>query len=249
MSDHDGPKAKGLFGAVFARGAVEADDTAWLQAMLDTEAGLARALERAGLAPAGSGEAVTATAKAANFDAGELGELAALTGNPVPGLARELARRVPQTAVSAVHRGATSQDIVDTAAMLLARRAIDVILADLARAADAAAGLAREYRTTIMIGRTLLQQAVPVTFGLTAAGWMTAVDEAREGLAVVSARRLAVQLGGAAGTLASLGDRGREVAALLASELDLAVPVLPWHTDRLRSMDLAAGWARTRAAL
>jgi 3-carboxy-cis,cis-muconate cycloisomerase len=249
MPDHKQPNARGLFGGVFARGGVEADDTAWLQAMLDTEAALARALERAGMAPAGAGEAVTATARAANFDVDELGELAALTGNPVPGLARELARRVPQTAVSAVHRGATSQDIVDTAVMLLARRAIDVILADLAGAADAAAGLAREHRTTIMIGRTLLQQAVPVTFGLTAAGWMTALDEARDGLAVVSSRRLAVQFGGAAGTLASLGDRGREVAALLASELDLALPVLPWHTDRLRIIDLGSALARTAAAL
>src|ERR1700683_4510141 len=97
MSDHDRTNAQGLFGAVFARGAVEPDDTAWLQAMLDTEAGLARALERAGLAPAGSGEAVTATAKAANFDAGELGELAALTGNPVPAPARALARVGPPT--------------------------------------------------------------------------------------------------------------------------------------------------------
>ena len=249
MPDHKQPNARGLFGGVFGRSGVEAGDTAWLQAMLDTEAALARALEQAGMAPAGAGAAVTATAQAANFDVDELGELAALTGNPVPGLARELARRVPQTAVSAVHRGATSQDIVDTAAMLLARRAIAVILADLARAADAAAGLAREHRSTIMIGRTLLQQAVPVTFGLTAAGWMTAVDEAREGLAAVSSWRLAVQFGGAAGTLASLGDRGRQVAALLANELDLALPVLPWHTDRLRIIDLGAALARTAAAL
>ncbi len=112
MADHEEPSARGLFGGVFARGGVEAGDTAWLQAMLDAEAGLARALERAGLAPAGSGEAITATAKADNFDPNELGELAALTGNPVPGLARALARQVPQTAVSAVHRGATSQDII-----------------------------------------------------------------------------------------------------------------------------------------
>src|SRR6185437_10946455 len=115
--------------------------------MLDAEAGLARALERAGLAPAGAGEAVTA-----------------------------------------VHRGATSQDIVDTAAMLLAKRAIDVIAADLARAADAAAGLATAHRDSIMIGRTLLQQAVPVTFGLVAAGWLTSLDEARAGLDSVGPR-------------------------------------------------------------
>jgi 3-carboxy-cis,cis-muconate cycloisomerase len=249
MPDQKQPNTRGLFGGVFARGGVEAGDTAWLQAMLDAEAGLARALERAGIAPAGSGEAVTAAAQAANFDVDELGELAGLTGNPVPGLARELARRVPQPAVSAVHHGATSQDIVDTAAMLLTRRAIDVILADLARAADAAAGLAAEHRSTIMIGRTLLQQAVPVTFGLVAAGWLTSLDEARAGLAAVSSRRLAVQFGGAAGTLAALGDQGGRVAALLAEELGLALPLLPWHTDRLRIIDVGAALARTAAAL
>ncbi len=248
MPDHEEPNTRGLFGGVFARGGVEADDTAWLQAMLDAEAGLARALERAGLTPAGSGEAVTAAARAANFDPNELGGLAALTGNPVPGLARALARQVPQTAVSAVHRGATSQDIVDTAAMLLASRAIDVMRADLAQAAEAAAGLAATHRASIMIGRTLLQQAVPVTFGLVAAGWLTSVDEAREGLAAVGPR-LAVQFGGAAGTLASLGGNGPRVAALLAEELGLALPVLPWHTDRLRIIDLGAALARVAAAL
>ena len=248
MPDHEKPNARGLFGGVFARGGVEAGDAAWLRAMLDAEAGLARALERAGLAPAGAGEAVTAAARAGNFNPNELGGLAALTGNPVPGLARALARQVPQTAVSAVHRGATSQDIVDTAAMLLAKRAIRVIQADLARAADAAAGLAAAHRDSIMIGRTLLQQAVPVTFGLVAAGWLTSLDEARAGLDAVGPR-LAVQFGGAAGTLASLGEAGQRVTALLATELGLAVPVLPWHTDRLRIIDLGAALARVAAAL
>jgi 3-carboxy-cis,cis-muconate cycloisomerase len=248
MPDLEEPNARGLFGGVFARGGVDAGDTAWLQAMLDTEAGLARALERAGLAPAGAGEAVTIAARADNFNPNELGGLAALTGNPVPGLARALARQVPQTAVGAVHRGATSQDIVDTAAMLLAKRSIDVMQADLARAADAAAGLAVAHRASIMIGRTLLQQAVPVTFGLVAAGWLTSVDEARAGLDSVGPR-LAVQFGGAAGTLASLGEAGQRVAALLAEELGLAVPVLPWHTDRLRIVDLGAALARVAAAL
>jgi 3-carboxy-cis,cis-muconate cycloisomerase len=248
MPEHEKPNARGLFGGVFARGGVEADDAAWLQAMLDAEAGLARALERAGLAPAGAGEAVTAAARAGNFDPNELGGLAALTGNPVPGLARALARQVPQTAVSAVHRGATSQDIVDTAAMLLAKRAIDVIAADLAGAADAAAGLATAHRDSIMIGRTLLQQAVPVTFGLVAAGWLTSLDEARAGLDSVGPR-LAVQFGGAAGTLASLGEAGQRVTALLATELGLAVPVLPWHTDRLRIIDLGTALARVAAVL
>ncbi len=249
MADRGEPGGRGLFGGVFARTDAEIGDVAWLQAMLDAEAGLARALERAGLAPAGAGEAVTTAAQAGHFRVDELGELAALTGNPVPGVARALARIVPQPAARAVHQGAASQDILDTAAMLLARRVIAVVLADLATAADAVAALAGEHRSTIMIGRALLQQAVPVTFGLVAAGWLTAVDEAAEGLAAVSSRRLAVQFGGAAGTVASLGDDGPRVAALLAEELGLAVPVLPWHTDRLRIIDLATALARVTAVL
>src|SRR5690242_3831273 len=249
MPDRDKPNERGLFGGVFARGGVEAGDTAWLQAMLDAEAGLARALERAGLTPAGSGEAVTAAARAENFDPNELGGLAALTGNPVPGLARALARQVPPTAISAVHRGATSQDILDTAAMLLAKRSLGVIQADLTRAAGATADLAEAHRASIMIGRTLLQQAVPVTFGLVAAGWLTSLDEARAGLAAVGSQRLSVQFGGAAGTLASLGDAGQRVALLFAEEVGLALPVLPWHADRLRVIDLGAALARAAAAL
>jgi 3-carboxy-cis,cis-muconate cycloisomerase len=249
MADRGEPGGRGLFGGVFARTGAETGDAAWLQAMLDAEAGLARALERAGLAPAGSGAAVTTAAQAGQFRVDELGELAGLTGNPVPGLARALARMVPPPAARAVHQGATSQDILDTAAMLVARRVITVVLADLATVADAVAALAGEHRSTIMIGRTLLQQAVPVTFGLVAAGWLTAVDEAAGGLAEVASRRLAVQFGGAAGTVASLGDDGPRVAALLAEELGLAVPVLPWHTDRLRIIDLAAALARVTAVL
>src|ERR1700732_2715232 len=151
MADHEELSARGLFGGFFARGDADTSDVAWLQAMLDAEAGLARALERAGLGPAGSGAGGTDAPQAGTCDAAELGELAALTGTPVPALARALARRVPQTAAGAVHRGATSQDILDTAAMLLARRVIDVVLADLAQAAAVAAVLADAHRFTIMI--------------------------------------------------------------------------------------------------
>ena len=239
----------GLFGGVFARGGADTSDTAWLQAMLDAEAGLARALERAGLVPAGSGAAVTAAAKAEDFDAAELGELAALTGNPVPGLARELARKVDGPPARAVHRGATSQDILDTAAMLLARQAIDATKADLVVAAAAAADLARSHAATLMIGRTLLQQAVPVTFGVLAAGWLAGLDAAIDGLTQARNERLAVQFGGAAGTLASLGPDGIRVKALLAAELDLPDPPLPWHTERLRIIDVATAMARVTATL
>jgi 3-carboxy-cis,cis-muconate cycloisomerase len=244
----------GLFGGVFSRGAAATGDHAWLRAMLDTEAALARALERAGLAPAGAGAAVTAAASAAAaatgpFDLGALGRQAAQYGNPVPGLVAALRKAVPPGAADTVHRGATSQDIIDTAAMLLARDALEAMAVDLAAAAGGCAGLAEAHRDTLMAGRTLLQQAVPVTFGLVAAGWLTALDEAGEGIARVRAERLAVQFGGAAGTLASLGDDGPAVARLLAGELGLALPVLPWHTDRSRIVEVAAACAGVSAAL
>jgi 3-carboxy-cis,cis-muconate cycloisomerase len=238
-----------LFGGVFARGSAIIDDRAWLQAMLDAEAGLARALERAGLASAGAGEAVTRAARADDFDIAELGELSALTGNPVPGLARALAVKVGGQQGRAVHRGATSQDILDTAAMLLARTAIDAARADLTAAAAAAAALATEHRTTPMVGRTLLRQAVPVTFGAVAAGWLAALDATITGLAETRRTRLAVQFGGAAGTLASLGPDGIRVKAMLADELQLADPPVPWHTERLRIIDVGAAMARVTAAL
>jgi 3-carboxy-cis,cis-muconate cycloisomerase len=240
-----------LFGGVFGKGQVDTGSRAWLRAMLDTEAALARAVERAGLAPAGAGAAVTAAAReaAGTLDPAVLGEQAALTGNPVPALVRELSSRVPGDAAQAVHRGATSQDIIDTAAMLLARDALAVIAADLAAAADGCAGLAAAHEGTLMIGRTLLQQAVPVTFGLVAAGWMMSLDEARRTLARTQAESLAVQFGGAAGTLASLGADGPRVIGLLAGELGLASPVLPWHTDRLRILGIGAACAGASGAL
>jgi 3-carboxy-cis,cis-muconate cycloisomerase len=249
--DHEGMSSferGGLFGGVFGRGPAIGDQ-AWLQAMLDVEAALARAAESAGLAESGAGAAVTAVASAGQFDVADLGRQTALTGNPVPALVRALTAKVPPAYASAVHAGATSQDVIDTAVMLLARRALDQELADLAAGADAAAALARRYQDAIMIGRTLLQQAVPVTFGLVAAGWLTGIDEARQRLALVRAQRLAIQFGGAAGTLAALGDAGPRVSALLAGELDLRLPVLPWHTDRVRIIELAAALAGAAAAV
>ncbi len=135
----------------------------------------------------------------------------------MPAVVRALTALLPADAQAAVHAGATSQDIIDTAVMLLAGRAIAAISADLATAADQAAELARAQAGTVMAGRTLLQQAVPVTFGLVAAGWLTGIGDARRELDRFRATRLAVQFGGAAGTLASLGMSGPTVAALLAA--------------------------------
>jgi 3-carboxy-cis,cis-muconate cycloisomerase len=249
MGRVNGSGREGLFDALFGRGAVGTGDLDWLQAMLDVEAALARAAERAGLAGTGTGAVVTAAATAERFDVGEIGRQAALTGNPVPALVRALTALVPADAKAAVHVGATSQDVIDTGAMLLAKRAIAIICADLTTAADKAAELARAHAGTVMAGRTLLQQAVPVTFGLVAAGWLVGIDESRRELDRIVATRLAIQYGGAAGTLASLGVDGPAVAALLADELELAEPPLPWHTDRLRIMQLAAALAGVCGAL
>jgi 3-carboxy-cis,cis-muconate cycloisomerase len=133
--------------------------------------------------------------------------------------------------------------------MLLARRAIEATISDLDSAADAAAELAKAHQASLMIGRTMLQQAVPVTFGVAAAGWLAGLDAAIDGLTRTLDGGLAVQFGGAAGTLASLGAEGARVKALFAEELGLPDPPLPWHTQRLRIIDVAAALARVTAAL
>jgi 3-carboxy-cis,cis-muconate cycloisomerase len=198
-------------------------ERAWVQAMLDFEVALARAQGQAELA-----DRIAATSPPQLTDSS--------TGNPVP----ELVAALPAGA----HRGATSQDVMDTAAVLVAKRTLPLIDESLAGVAAACARLAADHRGTPMAARTLLQQALPTTFGLKAAGWLAAVDEARD---LLDAVPLEVELGGAAGTLASFGDL--EVLALLAEELDLAEPVLPWHTRRLRIGQLGAGLALAAGAV
>jgi 3-carboxy-cis,cis-muconate cycloisomerase len=226
----------GLFAGVLARGAVraEVDDVAGLQAMLDVEAALARA-QGSEHAPA-----IAAVCQAELYDIGGLGADAALSANPIVPLVQALRDQVGPDLAADVHRGATSQDVLDSATMLVAHRALGALLEDLGGAADAATALAADHRETAISGRTLLQQAVPTTFGLKAAGWMTALDEAAARLEAVRDERLAVQLGGAAGTMAAFGADGPQVLAALARELGLAEPVLPWHTDRTRIAELAA---------
>jgi 3-carboxy-cis,cis-muconate cycloisomerase len=200
-------------------------ERAWVQAMLDFEAALARAQGEPELA-----SQIAAVTPSPLTDRS--------TGTPVP----ELVAALPDGA----HRGATSQDVMDTAAVLVAKRTLPLIDASLARVASRSAELAREHRGTPMAARTLLQQALPTTFGFKAAGWLVAVDEARALLRDVP---LEVELGGAAGTLASLGDNGLEVVAAVAAELGLDEPVLPWHTRRLRIGQLGAGLALAAGAV
>ena len=234
------PDTDALFDPVLAHGRVRActGDRAWLQAMLDVEAALAAAAADDGLIDRGDAEAIATACDATAFDVAALGDAATVAGNPVVPLVRDLTAAVDGAAAAHVHRGATSQDVLDTAMMLVARDALDVIVDDLAGAADAAADLARVHRDLPMAGRTLLQQAVPTTFGLRAASWMTGLDAAVERLRAVR-DGLPAQLGGAAGTLASLGDAGPSVAAAFARRLDLVPPPLPWHTIRIPIADLA----------
>jgi 3-carboxy-cis,cis-muconate cycloisomerase len=237
-----GPTA-GLFDGLFAQGGAAAEVTslAWLRAMLDVEAALARAQEGAGLIAPETADAIAAACVPGLYDIDALADAGADAANPVVPLVRALRERLSGDAARAAHRGATSQDILDTAAMLVARRALGPVLADLSGVAGACARLARKHRDTLLPGRTLMQQAVPTTFGLTAAGWLTAVDAARARLTAVRDDRLAVQLGGAAGTLSALGDSGIEVLGLLAEETGLSEPPVPWHTDRTRIAELAGG--------
>jgi 3-carboxy-cis,cis-muconate cycloisomerase len=215
-------------------------DRAWLQGMLDAERALARAGAAVGLVPETAARRIAEACRTELFDGARLAEDGRRVGNPAEPLVRELRTAVGEEVADFVHLGATSQDIVDTAAMLVSQRSVGLVVAELDRLADGCAALARAHRSTPMPARTLLQQAVPTTFGLKSAGWLDAVVDARRRLEAVRNERLAVQLGGAAGTLAALGDRALEVVHLFARELDLAEPPLPWHTNRQRIAELGA---------
>ncbi|UAX51560.1 3-carboxy-cis,cis-muconate cycloisomerase [Streptomyces sp. A144] len=257
------PPDTGLLSPVRAGTRVEAavSDTAWLQAMLDAEAALARAQARCGTVPESAARTITDCARADHLDVRRLALDARETANPVVALVKALTAVVAQRSPEAaeyVHRGSTSQDVFDTAAMLVAARALRLIIADLHAVADALAELAARHRDTVMAGRTLTLHAVPTTFGLKAAGWRQLVLEAAERLTRVG-HGLPVSLGGAAGTLAgylqyagphttpeSLID---DLAAAYADETALAVPALPWHALRTPVADLGAALAHTTGAL
>ncbi|MEU5367062.1 3-carboxy-cis,cis-muconate cycloisomerase [Streptomyces sp. NPDC005925] len=254
----------GLLSPVRAGTPVEAavGDTAWLQAMLDAEAALARAQARCGTVPPRAAAVISAAARAELLDVRALALAARETANPVVALVKALtavvAERSPEAA-EYVHRGSTSQDVFDTGAMLVAQRALRITVADLRSVAAALADLAAAHRDTVMAGRTLALHAVPTTFGLKAAGWRQLVLEAAERLERVARDGLPVALGGAAGTLAGyLQYAGEdtvpavvldELGAAFAAETGLAVPALPWHALRTPVADLGAALAHTAGAL
>ena len=218
-------------------------DRGRLQGMLDFEAALARAEAAVGVVPAAAAPVIAAQCDAARLDVAALGEAAALSGNLAIPLVKQLTALVARQdsdAARFVHWGATSQDVMDSGLVLQLKAALPRLEADFARLIDTLAALAARHRRTPAVGRTWLQHALPVTFGLKAAGWLDPLLRHRERLAELKPRLLVLQFGGAAGTLASLGDRGIAVTEALARELQLAAPALPWHAARDRVAEFAA---------
>jgi 3-carboxy-cis,cis-muconate cycloisomerase len=219
------------------------DDVACLQNMLDFEAALARAEAAAGIIPHRAVGPIVDACKASAFDLAALAEAATKSGNLAIPLVKALTAAVAKADMEAaryVHWGATSQDVTDTAAMLTLRAAIDALLADLDRAVAGFAKQAKQHRHTAMVGRTWLQHALPMPFGLKLAEYAAALNRSRTRLRRLRQETLALQFGGAAGTLAALGEHGWRVAEKLAEELDLPLPEAPWHTHRDRFAEAAS---------
>src|SRR5438067_10866455 len=222
------------------------DDEAYLQHMLDFEAALARAEAATGVIPANAAGPITKACKASSFDLADLAEAAARSGNLAIPLVKALTANVAKADADAaryVHWGATSQDVIDTAGMLTLRAAIDALLPDLDRAIAGFAKLAHQHRNTAVVARTWLQHALPMPFGLKLAEYAAALHRSRTRLQRLRSEGLALQFGGAAGTLAALGDKGLLVAEKLAQELKLPLPDAPWHTHRDRIAEAASVFA------
>ena len=217
-------------------------DVRRLQGMLDFEAALARAETRVGMIPPTVAETIAARCRADRFDLEALARATAKAGNPAIPLIAALTEQVASDDAEAaryVHWGATSQDAMDTGLVLQLRAALAALDADLTRLARACAKLAASSAGTPIAGRTWLQQASPTTFGLKVAGWLSAINRHRQRLRQLRPRVLVIQLGGSMGTLAGFGALGLEVAASLADDLGLALPDIPWHSNRDRVAEVA----------
>jgi 3-carboxy-cis,cis-muconate cycloisomerase len=236
------PADSPIFGALWGTAEMRAlfSDATRLQLMLDVEAALARAQARLGLVPQQAAEAITKAARVENLRTERIVEGVRRDGVPVPALVSELGRVAGEEASRYIHLGATTQDILDTALVLQVRLALEYLRRDLIALARTLARRASEYRDTPMAGRTHMQQAVPITFGLKCAVWASPLAAHVERLDQAARRGLLVQFGGAAGTLAALGANGVAVAEALAHELGLGVPDLPWHVARDTMAEVAA---------
>ena len=237
-----------LLGPLFSSAAMRAvvDDTARLQRMLDVEAALAKAEAEAGVIPAKAVAAIVQACKAERFDLGKIGEDAVAGGNIAIPLVKMLTAEVAKTDKEAsgfVHWGATSQDIIDTALVLELREAIDALVGDLDRAIAGFSAQAKQHKTTPAVARTWMQQALPMPFGLKLAGYAAALSRTHVRLVRLRQEALVLQFGGAAGTLAALGDTGLDVTNKLAALLNLPAPDAPWHSHRARLAEIAGALA------
>lgn len=234
-----------LLSPIFASAAVAGmfSDRAIVQAMLDFEAALAEAEAEVGVIPATSVAPIKSACDAGLFDIAAIGQAAAPAGNIAIPLVKTLTATVNEKARGHVHWGATSQDVIDTAFVLCAKPALAHMRGEAVSAMKALVALIGAHRGTIMPGRTLLQQALPVTLAYKAAVWLSALTGAAERLRRVQAGALALQFGGAAGTLAALGADGAKVKTALAKRLGLSEMPIAWHTDRGRVFDIAAALA------
>ena len=213
-----------------------------IQRMLDFEAALACAQARLGVIPAAAAHAIEKNCVASQIDFVALAHDVERAGNLAIPMVQQLTAFVAKDHAEAakfVHWGATSQDAIDTGLVLQLRDALDLIDRGLAELARALIAQIKQHRDTLMVGRTLLQHALPITFGLKVAGWLDAVTRHRERLKELRPRVLVLQFGGAVGTLAALGSQGNAIAAALAQELDLALPAMPWHGQRDRVVEVA----------
>jgi len=220
-------------------------DTDAIQSILDFEAALARAQARAGLIPEQFGATIASSCRAELFDLPALAQAMPSAGNLAIPLLKQLTALVARTSPDAsrhVHYGATSQDALDTGMVLQLRSATRVLQAELDKIVSSLAELTSTYRKTLLVARTWLQHALPTTFGFITAGWLDACLRHRERLNTLLEYSLVLQFGGAAGTLAALRDRGAQVAALLAEELAIPLPRLPWHAQRERIAEVATAY-------
>ncbi len=237
------PADSALYGALFSDPEIaEAfSDAATVRAMLDVEAALARVQARLGIIPEDAAGRIAAVAESFEPDTAGIAAGTEKSGVPIIPLVEQLRAAVGGEAAAYVHWGATSQDIVDTGLVLRLRGVVGLLAEKIERLSGLLAGLADKHRSTVMAARTRSQQALPTSFGLKVAGWLSPLIDHAARLDEIRPRLMAVQFGGAVGTLAALGDRGVEVMEVLGGELDLSVPAGPWHVQRDNLVEFA-GW-------
>ncbi|HSF57459.1 MAG TPA: lyase family protein, partial [Candidatus Binatia bacterium] len=232
-----------IFGPLFGDSEIKRllSDEAYVRALVQVETALAHAEARVGVIPHEAAERISKSADPSKIDPAALSKGTLHSGVPIIALVQELRRLAGGQAAAYVHWGATTQDIMDTACVLQLRAAGKLYKERLLDLARQLSRLSDRHRATVMAGRTHGQQALPVSFGLKVASWLAPLRRHLERLEEISPRLLVVQFGGAAGTLAALGEKGLEVVQALADELELAAPAMPWHAQRDSLVEFA-GW-------